>query len=75
MPPAAFEPALPASKRLQVHALDRAPTGIGLISYTATNLDVNSNGAEQINALCNFTSQTKWNYLEDNGIPSLKGML
>jgi hypothetical protein len=32
MPPAAFEPALPASKRLQVYDLDRAPTGIGLIS-------------------------------------------
>jgi hypothetical protein len=75
MPPAAFEPALPASKRLHFHDLDRSPTRIGLVSYTVANLNVNSNGAKQINALCNFTSQTKWNYIEDNGIPSLKGML
>jgi hypothetical protein len=34
MLPSAFEPALPASKRLQVHDLNCAPTGIGLISYT-----------------------------------------
>ena len=29
MPPAGFEPAIPASERLQTHALDRAATGIG----------------------------------------------
>ena len=29
MPPAGFEPALPASERLQTHALDRTATGIG----------------------------------------------
>jgi len=29
MPPAGFEPAIPASKRPQTHALDRAATGIG----------------------------------------------
>jgi hypothetical protein len=30
MPPAAFEPAIPASERPQTHALDRAATGVGL---------------------------------------------
>ena len=29
MPPAGFEPAIPASVRPQTHALDRAATGIG----------------------------------------------
>jgi len=29
MPPAGFEPAIPASKRPQTHALDRAATGTG----------------------------------------------
>ena len=29
MPPAGFEPAIPASERLQTHALDRSVTGIG----------------------------------------------
>jgi hypothetical protein len=30
MPPVGFEPAIPASERLQTHALDGAATGIGL---------------------------------------------
>ena len=29
MPPAGFEPTIPASERPQTHALDRAATGIG----------------------------------------------
>ena len=29
MPPAGFEPAIPASKRPQTHALEQAATGIG----------------------------------------------
>ena len=29
MPPAGFEPTIPASEQLQTHALDRAATGIG----------------------------------------------
>ena len=29
MPPAEFEPAIPAGERLQTHALDRSATGIG----------------------------------------------
>jgi hypothetical protein len=30
MPPAGFEPAIPANERLRTHTLDRAATGIGL---------------------------------------------
>jgi hypothetical protein len=29
MPPAVFEPAIPAGERLQTHTLDRSATGIG----------------------------------------------
>ena len=29
MPPAEFEPAIPARERLQTHALERSATGIG----------------------------------------------
>ena len=29
MPPAGFEPTIPASERPQTHALDRATTGVG----------------------------------------------
>jgi hypothetical protein len=29
MPPAGFEPEIPAGERLQTHALDRSATGIG----------------------------------------------
>jgi hypothetical protein len=29
MPPARFEPAIPAGERLQTHALERSATGIG----------------------------------------------
>jgi hypothetical protein len=34
MPLAGFEPAIPANKRPQTHALDGAATGIGPTSYT-----------------------------------------
>ena len=34
MPPAGFEPAIPASERPQDHALDRAATGIGCKVFT-----------------------------------------
>jgi hypothetical protein len=30
MPPAGYEPAIPAGERLQTHALDRSATGIGM---------------------------------------------
>ena len=33
MPPAIFEPAIPASDRPQTYALDRAATGIGYTKY------------------------------------------
>ena len=45
MPPAESEPAVPANERLQAQALDLAHHVIGSISYTATNFDVNLNGA------------------------------
>ena len=35
MPPAGFEPAIPAREQPQTHALDRAVTGIGLSAYRA----------------------------------------
>jgi len=35
MPPAEIEPEIPASERLQIHALDRAATGIGTILFVA----------------------------------------
>ena len=36
MPPAGFEPAIPASERKQTHALDRTGSGIGaIICYKA----------------------------------------
>ena len=33
MLPAGFEPAIPACERPQTHALDRAATGIGLVTH------------------------------------------
>jgi hypothetical protein len=43
MPPAGFEPTIPASKRPQTHALDRAATGIGTdITYSITILSPNN---------------------------------
>ena len=36
MPPAGFEPTIPASERSLSHALDRAATGIGLPSQILT---------------------------------------
>ena len=34
MPPAGFEPAIPAGERLQTHALDRSATGIISFHYS-----------------------------------------
>ena len=39
MPPAGFEPAIPASKRPHTHTLDRAAIGIGLIHNTVSRSD------------------------------------
>jgi hypothetical protein len=36
MPPAGFEPTIPANERPQTHALDRAATGIGEVAYFTT---------------------------------------
>jgi hypothetical protein len=33
MPPAGFEPSIPAGEKLQNHALDRSATGIGICAY------------------------------------------
>ena len=39
MPPAEFEPAIPAGERLQTHALDRSATGIGIhVVYRGENV-------------------------------------
>jgi len=42
MPPAAFEPAIPASERPQTHTLDRAGTGTG-VDDKVNNNNNNSN--------------------------------
>ena len=38
--PARFEPRVPASERLQTHALDRAATGIGLTHFSLPCLPI-----------------------------------
>ena len=38
MPPAVFEPAIPAGGRLQTHALDHSATGIGIKNWFPTIL-------------------------------------
>jgi hypothetical protein len=38
MPPAGFEPVIPASERLQTYALDRAATGIAIFCNTSAKL-------------------------------------
>ena len=43
MPPAGFEPAIPASERPQTHALDHAATGIGIKqNYWDQNFEKNN---------------------------------
>jgi hypothetical protein len=42
MPPAGFEPAIPASKRPQTHTLDRATTGIGA-SFNSLSISLFTN--------------------------------
>jgi hypothetical protein len=37
MPPAGFQPAIPADERLQTHVLDRSATGIGEVQDYFTN--------------------------------------
>jgi len=38
MPPAGFEPTVPASERMQTHTLARAATGIGSWNYLGTRI-------------------------------------
>ena len=40
MPPAGFEPTIPASDRPQIHALEGQVTGIGPVSITYANLKI-----------------------------------
>ena len=42
MLPAGFEPTIPASERLQIHALDRAATGIGFLMNPRGTLNYKS---------------------------------
>jgi len=42
MLPAGLEPAIPASERLQTHALGSAPTGIGTVFFKLLNLFIKS---------------------------------
>jgi hypothetical protein len=42
MPPAGFEPAIPVSERPQTHALNRAATGIGIMSYLPLSISNSS---------------------------------
>jgi hypothetical protein len=42
MPPAEFEPAIPASERPQTHALDRAATGIGALQVATKLRDLHT---------------------------------
>ena len=50
MPPAGFEPTIPASERPQTHALDRAATGIGQLElfpvflFSAQYVTINTEG-------------------------------
>jgi hypothetical protein len=40
MPPSGFEPTIPASERLQTHALDSAATGTGKQAYYLLNVNI-----------------------------------
>ena len=42
MPPAGFEPAIPARERLQTNALDRSATGIGIMIKILTTINIYS---------------------------------
>jgi hypothetical protein len=48
MPLAGFEPAIPASKLPQIHALDCAACGIGFYSYQKLNLGTTKHKIQNI---------------------------
>jgi hypothetical protein len=55
MPPARFEPAIPASERPQTHALDRAVTGIGAdISKVRSSMCIGNGTAKILSAVASF---------------------
>jgi hypothetical protein len=54
MPPAGFEPAIPAGERPQTHALDGTAIAIGLISYGRTYIRQSRRQACNL-LLCDFT--------------------
>jgi hypothetical protein len=47
MPPAEFEPTIPAGKRLQTHALDRSATGIGMLGHLVYQYFAEAGGLEK----------------------------
>jgi hypothetical protein len=53
MPPAGFEPAISASKRLQTHALDRADTVIGSVQFNRPKLNCSTIFSNDCNKLSN----------------------
>jgi hypothetical protein len=67
MPPAGFEPTIPASERPQTHALDRATTGIGREEHITTNLTKTSPAMKPVfySALlwpqCFVSYESSWN--------------
>ena len=56
MPPVGFEPAIPASERLQTHALDRAATGTGEVNPAARTTYT---AQRAVRAVCTRTSNTR----------------
>jgi hypothetical protein len=48
MPPAGFEPTIPASERPQTHALDRAATGIGRYTLYRGKKEINTQGLHSV---------------------------
>jgi len=42
MPPAGFEPTIPAIEQPQTHPLDRADIGVGLIWFRRSNYEVSA---------------------------------
>jgi hypothetical protein len=59
MPPAGFEPAIPAGERPQTYALDRATTVIGYKKYILKDPDITKHNCrkcrEQLETLQNIT--------------------
>jgi hypothetical protein len=56
MPPAGFEPAIPASERPQTHALDRAANGIGSSSLLGQNIFLSA----KFSATCFYSMFVKY---------------